>query len=38
VIYNPPIGEEHVAQEDPYNEEYEHILVTSPSQLYGAKE
>jgi hypothetical protein len=37
-IYNPPhTGEEQVVQEEPpYNEEFELILVASPSQLYGA--
>jgi hypothetical protein len=35
---NPPTGEEQVVQEEPYNEEYELILVVSSSQLYGAKD
>jgi hypothetical protein len=33
-----PIGEEQVAQEEVYNEEYKLIYVASPSQLDGAKE
>jgi hypothetical protein len=38
VKYKPPTEEEQVVQEEPYNEEYELILVASPSQLDGAKE
>jgi hypothetical protein len=28
---SPPIGEEHVVQEDPHNEEFDLIYVVSPS-------
>jgi hypothetical protein len=34
----PATGEEQVVQEEAYNEEYELILVASPSQLDGARE
>jgi hypothetical protein len=34
----PPIGEVQVDQEEPHNEEFDLILVASPSRLYGAKD
>jgi hypothetical protein len=38
-IYNPPpTGEEQVAQEEVYYEEYKLLYVASPRQLYGTKE
>jgi hypothetical protein len=34
----PPIGEEQVVQEEPHNEEFDSILVASPSWLCVAKD
>jgi hypothetical protein len=38
LITPTPIGEEQVAQEELHNEEFDLILVASPSRLYGAKD